>query len=428
MQTLSSSPSPLALLSSAQAASGPVGAGPEALPQADSADGQGGFSSVLASVMPPGKRLNVAAGTGEELPPALALLPLAQAISPSSATTAAPVTPLLSPDAALLPSADGDLPDTAGALLGQIGFGSVAFRPAVTERADAEEGGDDSESPLAMDATPLTPVMPTSAALSERPDERLATDITPASDVEAQTRMAAVQSPVMDAEPADDTGNPALELNPADIMESEDSSDAALKLAPAAANSSLQPSTAQTTLQSAMAAAASSDAQPQAVTDSVTTRTTTHTFSQELSQAMRNESLEFGSDRREWGNALGARIVTMVANDIQQARIQLDPPELGSLEIRLQVQQDQATVQVQAQNAQVREVLESSAQRLRDALAGQGIQLSGFDVSERGQQQGGQGDQPSDQPSADGEWVALEDDSPAAARPANSLNLLDTFA
>ena len=428
MQTLSSSPGPLALLSSAQSASGPVGTASEPLSQADSANGQGGFSSVLASVMPPGKRLNVAAGAGEELPPALALLPLAHAISPSSATATAPVTPLLSPDVTLLPASDGALPDTAGALLRQIGFGSVAFRPAVTERTDAEEGGEDGESSLAMDVSPLAPVMPTTASLSERPDERLATDITPESDVEVQARMAAVQQPVMDAEPADDSGNPTLELNPADIMESEDSSDAALKLAPTAANSSLQPSTAQATLQSAMAAAASPDAQPQAVSDSVATRTPTHTFSQELSQAMRNESLEFGSDRREWGNALGARIVTMVANDIQQARIQLDPPELGSLEIRLQVQQDQATVQVQAQNAQVREVLESSAQRLRDALAGQGIQLSGFDVSERGQQQGGQGDQPSDQQSADGEWVALEDDSPVPARPATSLNLLDTFA
>src|SRR5690606_20354331 len=110
--------------------------------------------------------------------------------------------------------------------------------------------------------------------------------------------------------------------------------------------------------------------------------------------------------------------------------------ELGSLEIRLQVQQDQATVQVQVQNGQVRDALESGAQRLRDALAAQGLQLAGYDVSERGQQsqaqqgqsgqggQGGQGDRSAD--GAEGEWLATEDSQSLA--PAGSLNLLDTYA
>ena len=153
----------------------------------------------------------------------------------------------------------------------------------------------------------------------------------------------------------------------------------------------------------------------------------------ELSQALREERLNFGNDRSTWGGALGARVVAMVMDDVQQARIHLDPPELGSLEIRLQVQQDQATVQVQVQNGQVRDALESGAQRLRDALAAQGLQLAGYDVSERGQQsqaqqgqsgQGGQGDRSAD--AADGEWLATDDSQPLA--PAGSLNLLDTYA
>ncbi|WP_265573316.1 flagellar hook-length control protein FliK [Venatoribacter cucullus] len=153
----------------------------------------------------------------------------------------------------------------------------------------------------------------------------------------------------------------------------------------------------------------------------------------ELSQALREERLNFGNDRSTWGGALGARVVAMVMDDVQQARIHLDPPELGSLEIRLQVQQDQATVQVQVQNGQVRDALESGAQRLRDALAAQGLQLAGYDVSERGQQsqaqqgqsgQGGQGDRSAD--GAEGEWLATDDSQSLA--PAGSLNLLDTYA
>ncbi|WP_028294683.1 flagellar hook-length control protein FliK [Oceanobacter kriegii] len=104
-------------------------------------------------------------------------------------------------------------------------------------------------------------------------------------------------------------------------------------------------------------------------------------------------NLEFGSDRGQWGAALGSRIITMVANDIQEARIQLDPPELGAMEIQMEVTaDDQARVQIQVQNPQVREVLESQAQRLREAMSEQGLTLAGFDVSEQGagQQQMGQ--------------------------------------
>ena len=110
-------------------------------------------------------------------------------------------------------------------------------------------------------------------------------------------------------------------------------------------------------------------------------------FEQKLQRQFR-ERLDFGQDRREWTPALGARLMTMVANDVQHARIQLDPPELGSLEIRMQVQNDQASVQVSAQSHQVKDVLDSSAQRLRDALAAEGIELNEFSVSA---DSGGQG-------------------------------------
>ncbi len=150
------------------------------------------------------------------------------------------------------------------------------------------------------------------------------------------------------------------------------------------------------------------------------------------------EKLHFGQDRKEWGGALGARIVTMVADEVQNARIHLDPPELGSLEIKLQVSQDQATVQVQAQHAHVREVLESNAHRLRDALAGQGITLDSFDVSEQGSSGAGAGAGQSDadgnggeSPAGDEGWLTEDIDELAenVNRPSTaSVSLLDTFA
>ena len=105
------------------------------------------------------------------------------------------------------------------------------------------------------------------------------------------------------------------------------------------------------------------------------------------------ETMKFGQDRREWSGALGQRIMTMVAQDIQQARIQLDPPELGALEIKLQVQQDQASVQVHAQHGQVREVLEQNIFRLKEALQQQGIELTDSEFTDAEQNLANQGSQ-----------------------------------
>jgi len=158
-------------------------------------------------------------------------------------------------------------------------------------------------------------------------------------------------------------------------------------------------------------------------------------FEQKLERQLK-ERLDFGQDRREWTPALGARLVTMVATDVQHARIQLDPPELGSLEIKMQIQHDQASVQVSAQSHQVKDVLDNGAQRLRDALAAEGIELNEFSVAADGGRQGGE-DAGRDG-SGDGQGsggLAGEDgidgDDPAAAKqvhvPAPDA-LLDTFA
>ena len=153
---------------------------------------------------------------------------------------------------------------------------------------------------------------------------------------------------------------------------------------------------------------------------------------QERLQNQLNDKMRLGEDRREWGPALGARVLTMVADDIQQAKIHLDPPELGSLEIKLQVHQDQTSVQIHASNHQVRDVLEASAQRLRDALSERGLELAGFDVQTGGgrEQQSGSGSQSGGQGGSDG-LLAVDsavDEAPAQSQKTSEMSLLDTFA
>ncbi|MCH2041591.1 MAG: flagellar hook-length control protein FliK [Saccharospirillaceae bacterium] len=143
------------------------------------------------------------------------------------------------------------------------------------------------------------------------------------------------------------------------------------------------------------------------------------------------ERLEFGRDKQQWTPAMGSRIVTMVAENIQQAEIHLDPPELGSLEIKLQVNQEQASVQVQVQTPQVKEVLEANAQRLKDELAEQGLELAGFDVS---QQEKGQGGDSSDGASDDSEQGserltdAIEAENQEALNVTRHNGVLDAYA
>ena len=89
----------------------------------------------------------------------------------------------------------------------------------------------------------------------------------------------------------------------------------------------------------------------------------------------------------EMGRQLGERVLMMARGDIKQASIRLDPPELGMMDIKISIQNDQTQVQIVVQNPQVREALESQSARLREFLEQQGLSLDNLDVREesRGQ-------------------------------------------
>lgn len=85
----------------------------------------------------------------------------------------------------------------------------------------------------------------------------------------------------------------------------------------------------------------------------------------------------------EAANALSDKIHTLIRGEMKHAIIRLDPPELGSLEVRVQVQNDQTQVQIISQSAQVREALEQQSARLRESLAQQGLTMANLDVSDQ---------------------------------------------
>jgi flagellar hook-length control protein FliK len=140
------------------------------------------------------------------------------------------------------------------------------------------------------------------------------------------------------------------------------------------------------------------------------------------------KSLQLNKGQLAWGDAISERITMAAAKDIQQATIHLDPPELGAMELKLEVNEERQTqVQVQVQNPQVKEALESSATRLREMLEKEGLQLANLDVSDQSQQQQ-QGDSDSSSQGGDG-FMTNGDEDEVEVTPTIRVSdsLLDTY-
>lgn len=131
----------------------------------------------------------------------------------------------------------------------------------------------------------------------------------------------------------------------------------------------------------------------------------------------------------EVGRQLGERIQMMAQGEIKHATIRLDPPELGALDIKVTVQNDQTQVQITSPNPQVREALESQSVRLREILEQQGLNLSNLDVRDqsadsqaRGESSGRGGQDGGPDDGSDGDGAAAVDSQ--TARP---MGLVDQF-
>ncbi len=88
-----------------------------------------------------------------------------------------------------------------------------------------------------------------------------------------------------------------------------------------------------------------------------------------------------------WGNAVSEKVVWMMTAQIKEAAIKLNPASLGSIEIKISLADDQASVAFNVHNSQAKEALESALPRLREMLAESGIALNDTHVSDQSEQQ-----------------------------------------
>lgn len=84
-----------------------------------------------------------------------------------------------------------------------------------------------------------------------------------------------------------------------------------------------------------------------------------------------------------WDQALGEQVQWMVGNRLQGAEIRLNPAHLGPMEVRIQMQNDQANISFTAQHGVAREALEAAIPRLREMLGESGLQLNQVTVSDQ---------------------------------------------
>lgn len=81
-----------------------------------------------------------------------------------------------------------------------------------------------------------------------------------------------------------------------------------------------------------------------------------------------------------WPQQFGEKVVWMASRDVQSAQININPPQLGPVQITLSLSGDQVTAVFASPHAEVRQAIESSLPQLKEMLASAGISLGDANV------------------------------------------------
>lgn len=91
--------------------------------------------------------------------------------------------------------------------------------------------------------------------------------------------------------------------------------------------------------------------------------------------------------RKDFTEAVKDKVMLMISQKLQQFDITLDPPELGNMHVRVNLQGEQAVVNFMVQNPQAKEALEQNMHKLREMLAEQGVDVGDANVEQHSQQE-----------------------------------------
>lgn len=83
-----------------------------------------------------------------------------------------------------------------------------------------------------------------------------------------------------------------------------------------------------------------------------------------------------------WGQDFNQRVQWMINQAVSGAEIRLNPQHMGPIEVRVLMQNDQATIAFSAQHGATREAIDAALPRLRELLSEQNVNVVDVDVSQ----------------------------------------------
>ncbi len=115
---------------------------------------------------------------------------------------------------------------------------------------------------------------------------------------------------------------------------------------------------------------------PSVATEVTQSQKTNTQFQQETISLFRKDSAEAVKDK----------VMLMISQKLQQFDITLDPPELGNIQVRVNLQGEQAVVNFMVQSQQTKDALEQNMHKLKELLAEQGVDVGDANVEQQSQQ------------------------------------------
>ena len=140
-----------------------------------------------------------------------------------------------------------------------------------------------------------------------------------------------------------------------------------------------------------------------------------------------NVEVEVQSAR--WGEAIGAHMTKLVRDGQRSAQLIVNPPQLGPVEVSVNVDNEHATVNFSAPTSAARDALESALPRLREMLAEGGFSSADVDVSSGGEHESAERDGSAASGSGAGTNAAADEpgESDLSVKRNLSVGLLDTY-
>jgi flagellar hook-length control protein FliK len=108
------------------------------------------------------------------------------------------------------------------------------------------------------------------------------------------------------------------------------------------------------------------------------------TQNQKLNAQLHQETISLF--RKDFTEAVQDKVMLMISQKLQRFDITLDPPELGNMQVRVNLQGEQAVVNFVVQSQQTKDALEQNMHKLRESLAEQGVNVGDANVEQQSQQ------------------------------------------